>query len=138
MHLKERAGDVGHVDLVFLQNAARFGGLRSIKAEDVFVPHAPQLDPLHAKFAGSDFASAAEILAEFIVDNSNPKWRVHTVSPSFSWRYSLLFAPAPFGRSVFLATSSTSTPAQPQQFALCRSSKTAGTSTKPCPSSTKR
>src|SRR5207249_7537865 len=108
------------------------------RIEQVLVPHAAQFDPVHAELFGGDFASTAEILRDFIVDDGNPERRIHTVTPSFSSRYFLLMAPDSFGVRALSGTTSSSTIAQPRKFTLCKAANAAGRSTRPLPNSTKR
>src|SRR5207253_1167080 len=138
VHFEEWAGNVRHPQLVLFQNPPGFFNLFRIQFEQVLVPHAAQFDPVHAELFGGDFASTAEILRDFIVDDGNPERRIHTVTPSFSSRYFLLMAPDSFGVRALSGTTSSSTIAQPRKFTLCKAANAAGRSTRPLPNSTKR
>src|SRR5712671_2692719 len=138
INFEEWAGDIGHAQLVFFENAPRLRDFLGVEIQDVLVPHAAQLDPLHAEFECGHFASTAKVLANLVADHRNPEWRFHTVSFNFSWRYSLFAAAASLGLRALSGTASSSTIAQPRKLILPNASKTAGTSTNPCPNSTKR
>src|SRR5208282_5490361 len=138
VHFEERAGDVRHAQFVFFEDAARLVDFFGVKTKQVFVPHAAQLDPLKAKLARNHFARTAEVLAHFIVDDSNMEWRGHTVSPSFSSTYFLLMTADSLGVRALSGTASSSTIPHPRKFILRSAASTAGRSTEPRPSSTKR
>src|SRR5271165_2132542 len=72
--LEERTGDIGYAQSVFLDNAAGLGNFVCVEVEDVLVPHAAELDPLHAEFVGGNFAGVAEVLRDLVVDHGNAEW----------------------------------------------------------------
>src|ERR1700730_4033576 len=138
IHLEQRTGDVGDAQIVLFQNTPCFLDFFCVQIQQVFVPHAPQFDPIHAKFSGGHLASVAEVLRHLVADNSNSERRLHTVTPSFSSRYFLLITADSLGVRPGSGTASSSTMAQPRKFDLCNASNTAGKSIFPRPSSTKR
>ena len=71
--LEQWAGDIRNAKLVFFEDEAGFGDLLGVKLEQIFVPHPAQLDPLHAKFLGGDFAGMTKVLGNLVVDDSNSK-----------------------------------------------------------------
>ena len=73
--LEKRAGDVGHLQLVFFQNPARLGDFLLVEVDDVLLPHAAQFHPLQAEFVGGNLAGMAEILADFVIDHRNTEGR---------------------------------------------------------------
>ena len=73
--LEERAGDVGDLELIFVEQAAGFRDFFFVEADDVLVPHAAQLDPFHAEFFRRHFADVAEVLRDLVIDYGNAEWR---------------------------------------------------------------
>src|SRR5262249_105791 len=130
--------NVGNAELVLLQNATRFLDFLRIKTQEIFVPHATELDPVHAEFSRDHCAGVIKILADFVVDDRDAEWSVHTRIRSFSSMFFLLIWAASFGLPGLSATLSSATTAQPRNFTLSIALKTAGRSTCPRPSSTKR
>src|SRR5581483_11270109 len=97
IHFEQRTGNIGDSQLVSLQDAPRLRDLFGIELEYIFVPHAAQFDPSHAKFVGHDFAGTAEILRDLIVNDRNLEGRFHRAKPSLSSRYFLLIIADSFG-----------------------------------------
>ena len=75
IHFEQRAGNIGHAQTVFLQNALRFCDFLRIKVNDVLVPHRTQFNPSHPEFARRNLAGMAKILADLIIDNGNAERR---------------------------------------------------------------
>src|SRR5205085_6523897 len=138
IHFKKRAGNIRDAQLVFLQDTPRLGNFFRVQAQNVLVPHAAQFDPVHAVFFCCDFTSPAEVLGNFVVNDRNTKGRLHMVTPIFSSRYFWLISAHSLGVRRLSGTASSSTTAQPRKLTLCKASNTAGRSTRPRPSSTKR
>ena len=116
VHLEERTGDIGDTQAVSFKNAAGFFDFLRVQLEEVFVPHTAQLDPVHAEIVRGNFARAAEILSDFVVDDSYAERRLHTLNPSLSSTYFLLMSADSFGVRALSGTLSNSTMAHPRKF----------------------
>src|ERR1700693_2996669 len=81
---KEWTGDIGHSQSVLLKNTTRVRNLVCVQIENVLVPHAAKLDPLHPEFPRGNFAGTAKVLRDLVVDNGDAERGVQGLSlPGF-------------------------------------------------------
>ena len=71
--LEERAGYVGHPELVFFQIRLDFGDLFGVEVGDVLVPHGAEFNPVETEVLGGNLAGPAKVRCQLVVDYGEAK-----------------------------------------------------------------
>ena len=69
MDFEQRAGNVGHAQLVLFQDLAGAIHLIGVQVRYILVPHAAKLDPFEAKVVGRNRAGVIEVRGNLIIND---------------------------------------------------------------------